>query len=503
MMRKLDRQTRPSPEGRAKGAEDRSKTIRILAGAMLACGAVAVGVGGSFLTSRAVGDRPVKTAEDSMEDARLYLADGDYYKAIVSCEKLLEDDVYGREAWSGLAAGYSGLGNYEEEARVREQIAVDDPDDLDNQIRLIEIMIRNQELKEAKDRTKELLEQTDSEELQALYREMNIAPPEFNLASGSYDDYQLLRLAGSYENAAVHYTTDGTEPTEESPVFQDGIVISRPENTVRAVAVGALGYRSSETVLNLTVTRPVEDVSGDGSLIMQYISNNLLNKAWNEPIYNYEMAQLTDIHILGNYMVEADQPEAVFYEGCYKRYDSREYDKGRFDLGFVQYTPFLKSLSMSYQENLDLAPLAGLSCLEELSLLNDDITDVSPLAGLTGLRKLALGWNDISDVSPLAGLVNLESLGLWNNQISDVNMLGGLTQLTYFDVSNNQVSQIECTRNMPGLNEAWVNNNQIKSLAPLDRCDRLMVVMQSGNPISDYGTLREKAARLYKSDLEQ
>ena len=503
MMRKYGGEGNSPDRGQISGGEKRSRTIRILAGAMLACGLMAVAAGGSFLMSGTAGSRPVKTPEDYIKDARAYLEDGDYYEAIVSCEKLLEDDTYGREAWSGLANGYSRLGNYEEEERVREQIALDDPGDLDNQIRLIEIMIRNKELEAAKDRTEELLGQTDSEELRSLYEEMNIDPPEYNLTSGTYDDYQLLKLTGTYENAMVHYTVDGNEPTEKSPVLQDGIVISFPQTTVRAAAIGALGYKSEETVLEMTVTRPVEDLSNDYSLIMQYIRNNILNKAWNEPVYNYEMAQVTDVYIIGSYIIEAGQPEAVFYEDCYKQYDNQEYNRGQFDLGFVQYTPFLKRLSMSYQNNLDVTPLAGLSYLEELSLLNDNIGDVSALAGLTSLRKLALGWNNISDVSPLAGLVNLESLGLWNNQVSDVNMLGGLTQLTYFDVSNNQVSQIECTRNMPGLSEVWINNNQIGSLSPLDRCDRLMVVMQSGNPVSDYGTLREKAAGLYKSDLEQ
>ena len=98
MMRKYGGEGNSPDRGQISGGEKRSRTIRILAGAMLACGLMAVAAGGSFLMSGTAGSRPVKTPEDYIKDARAYLEDGDYYEAIVSCEKLLEDDTYGREA---------------------------------------------------------------------------------------------------------------------------------------------------------------------------------------------------------------------------------------------------------------------------------------------------------------------------------------------------------------------------------------------------------------------
>lgn len=479
------------------------KYIKLLAAGMLACGLVAIAVGGSFFVSGTKGTRPVKTPEDYMRDAELYLNDGDYDKAVVSYEKLLDEEQYGQEALSGMADACSRMGNYEEEENIRNQIAQEYPDNLDNQIRLIEIMIQKKELETAKAKTEELLKETGSDELKSLYKEMDIATPEFNLTSGSYDAYQLLKLANTYDNAVVHYTIDGNEPTEGSPIYKDGIVISYPETVVRAIAVGALGYRSGEATLNMTITKPVEEVQADwNNTALSRIKSNILNKSWDSPVYNYELAQLRELYLLGEYYLDTEIQNAVFYGDCYKRYESREYGRGGFDIEFARYTPFLRTLFVGYQKDLDLAPLAGLQYLEDLSLLNNNIMDISPLAGLTSLKRLALGWNSIGDASPLAGLVNLESLGLWDNQIRDVSMLGGLTELTYFDISGNQVTEIECVRNMPKLNEVWINNNQIETLAPLDACDQLMVLMQGSNPISDYGTVKEKADNLYKSDLE-
>lgn len=479
------------------------KHIKLLAAVMLSCALVAIAVGGSFFAAGTNRARPEKTSEDYLEDAQLYLEDGDYYKAVVFYEKLLEDQQYGPQARMGLANAYWQMGNYEEEEAVRNQIAQEEPDNQENQIRLIEIMILNKDLESAKSKTAELLERTDSDEVRSLYEEMEVAAPEFNLSSGSYDDYQLLQLANGYDNALVYYTMDGSEPTDSSPVFENGLVISYPETEIRAVAVNALGYKSEEIALRLTVTKPVEEVETDWhDNALNYIKNNVLNKSWNDPVYNYELAQLREIYLLGTYNVNTEPQDTVFFEDSYMRYNSREHEKGEFSIEFVKYTPFLKTLSVGYQESLNLEPLTGLLYLENLSLLNDNISDISPLAGLTSLKKLALGWNNIEDTSPLAGLLNLESLGLWNNQIGDVSMLGGLTGLTYFDISNNQIAQIECVRNMPELSEVWIAHNQIETLEPLDGCEKLMVLMQGGNPISNYGTVKEKADHFYKSDLD-
>lgn len=476
------------------------KSIRLLAAGMLTCGLVSIAVGWSFFVSGTKETRPVKTAENYLYDASLYLEDGDYEKAVVSYEKALEEEPYRQEAQIGMADAWSRMGDHEEEKKIRNQIAQEDPDNLNNQIRLIEIMIQDRDLEDAKLKTEELLEKTDSEELRSLHKEMEIPAPEFDLTSGSYDDYQLLRLTNIYENALVHYTSDGSEPTENSPVYEDGIVISYPNTEIRAVAIGTLGYKSEEITLNMAITKPTEIVMEDRTT--DYIKSNILGKNWDSPVYNYEMAQLREIYLLGTYDIGAEPENVVFYADCYKQYGSREYGKGTFDIEFVRYTPFLQTLFVGYQERLDLSPLAGLRYLENLSLLNNDIIDINPLTGLTSIKKLALGWNNISDITPLEGLVNLESLGLWNNQISDISVLKNLTELTYFDVSNNQVTQIDCIRNMPKLNEVWINGNQINTLAPLEACEQLMVLMQGNNPVSDYGMVKEKAANLYKSDLE-
>lgn len=484
------------------------KRIRLLASGALIISLIAIAVGGSFLMAVSTATRPSKTYDDYMTDGDLYLENSEYFKAIVSYENALTERADSIDALQGLASTYYRQINQEKEAEVRNQIAEKDPADLDNQVRLVELMINEGNLDEAKEKTEELMASNDSDSLRSLYSEMEIATPVFNLSSGSYADYQLLQLTNVYNNAIVRYTTDGSEPTTSSQSYIDGIVISYPETVIRAKAFGSLGYTSDEVSLNFSITKPVEIVNlrnnygGNYSDTLYRITNSVLNKSWNSDVYNYEMAQIRELYILGEYNVESEPMSVSFYSDYYKRYDSRYAEHGNFDLAFATYTPFLKTLSVGYQTSLDLSPLASLSYIEDLSLLNNGITDISALSGLTSLRRLALGWNDISDVVALSNLTGLESLGLWNNQVANIDALHGLSNLTYFDVAYNNISNLGVVSGMPELNELWINNNQISDISPVSGNQKLMVLMQRGNPISNHDALTDIKPQLYKTDLE-
>lgn len=481
------------------------KRIKFLTIGNLILGFAAIAVGASFLMAGTTATRPQKTFDDYMADAEIYLDGGDYYKAVVSYESALDVKEEDLNALYGLAAVYSRQMNYKKEQEIRKQIAELTPDDIENQVRLVEIEINLGQLGMAKAMTERLMDVYDSEELKLLYAEMNIDTPVFNIVSGVYDDYQLLLLTNTYSNAYVHYTTDGNEPTIDSLLYKDGIVISYPETVIRAKAFGVLGYTSEEVRLDFTITKPIEVVSSNNYNIhsdtLYRIGDSILNKSWSSDIYNYEMAQIRELYMLGNYNISSEPMTATFCNGYYNMDESRYTEMGNFNLGFVVYTPFLKTLSVGYQNELDISPLSNLSYLENLSLLNDGITDISPLSSLSTLKMLALGWNSISDISPLSALSELESLGLWNNQLSDISRLESLSRLTYLDIAYNGVSQIDCVAQMPNLNELWINNNRITNISSLGDCTKLKVLMQNNNQIDDYTPIEGITNQLYKSDV--
>ena len=59
---------------------------------------------------------------------------------------------------------------------------------------------------------------------------------EFSLEEGAYITAQELTLSCATEGASIYYTTDGTDPDEESTEYEDAITIDHP-TTVKAIAI--------------------------------------------------------------------------------------------------------------------------------------------------------------------------------------------------------------------------------------------------------------------------
>lgn len=92
------------------------------------------------------------------------------------------------------------------------------------------------------------------------------------------------------------------------------------------------------------------------------------------------------------------------------------------DLDGLQYATNLKQLHLfgshcSEGGIKSLAPLTGLTHLEELELIKHRITDVQALSTLINLKKLDLSHNQITDISALQHLTLLEHVNLKDNPI--------------------------------------------------------------------------------------
>lgn len=478
------------------------KKIRFVMIGMILCGCIAAAVGAAFLFSNTALERPEKVAADYLAEGGLYLDDGEYMKAVMSFRKVLAQEENHTEALAGIAEAYEALQYDEEEENARELLSQAEPDNLDNWVGLVMVKMKRKQLAEAKQLVEELLTEYENEDLALLYHQMDIKEPVFNLEEGNYGTYQLLELESIPDNATVYYTTDGTDPDEYSTVYEKGIILSYPENVIKAVAIGYMGYQSGIVEKRFQITTPVEEIK-DVSSDFEWRVRDSLHKNWDDPIYNYELAQIRSLYIFGEYNVYLEeQPDMTFYADRYQWYQSSYDGYGEMKLDMLAYTPFLETLVVSYQKSVDMEAMSNLTCLENLSLLNDGIEDIQNLKNLKNLRKLALGWNRITDVSPLEDLTNLTSLGLWDNQIQDVACLEGLEQLNYFDISGNQVQSIACVRNMPELTELWISGNRIDDFTPIDDCHNLMVLMCADNPAGNYETDDETNRRLIKTDME-
>ena len=75
--------------------------------------------------------------------------------------------------------------------------------------------------------------------------ELHIAPdPVFSLPGGEYAEEKTLQLYVKNDKASVYYTLDGTEPTSESTLYTEGIVLEAGTTVVKAISVNEKGIPS-------------------------------------------------------------------------------------------------------------------------------------------------------------------------------------------------------------------------------------------------------------------
>ncbi len=147
----------------------------------------------------------------------------------------------------------------------------------------------------------------------------------------------------------------------------------------------------------------------------------------------------------------------------------------------IQFATGLKQLDLrngnTYNNILDISPLAGLTQLTHLNLDQNNISDISPLAGLTQLQhlyiredrkdSLATYDNNISDITPLAGLTQLQILWISGNNISDLSPLTGLTQLTSLSLGRNNITNVSPLAGLTELTDLNLDGNNISDFSPL------------------------------------
>ena len=152
------------------------------------------------------------------------------------------------------------------------------------------------------------------------------------------------------------------------------------------------------------------DMETDGFTIIRDNENNQ-SKTHSKKIREYDFYDAikirhygqTDIEFPSYYLEDIDEFEL---SSCYIN-----------DLDGVQFCIHAKTMDLSDNRIVDLAPLNGLASLEELNLADNLIGDIDALGYLTNLKSVNLSNNRIEDISPLIELEKLEYVDLTGNQI--------------------------------------------------------------------------------------
>lgn len=100
----------------------------------------------------------------------------------------------------------------------------------------------------------DLLLASNNEDIIETYQSYVVKEPEFSVKEGSYDGIQPLKLT-TFGRNKIYFTTDGSEPDENSERYVSPILLEEGEHVVRAVAVNENGIHSKvvEKTYHITV----------------------------------------------------------------------------------------------------------------------------------------------------------------------------------------------------------------------------------------------------------
>ncbi len=436
-----------------------------------------------------------------------YLSELNYEQAIASYRQALDVDEKNKEANLGLAEAYDSNNMFTyAEAVYRNMLEMDDLQ-ADVYEKLADIYMRQQKLDEARDLLEGAVEKVDDEVIDKLYYVTRPEPPTVNHTSGDYKERIQVELIPSEEKQTIYYTLDGSEPTAESTVYNKPLILPNGITTIKTMVINTTGYQSDIAVYEYNIDIQDILVELEEPLIEQIIRNKL-QISYNEPIYNDDIEQITELYIVGTSVGDSEDTRNVYLEEDAYSVDGYGYSlyaQGQITtLNDLRYMPFLERVIAVYQPGLDVSCLAECASVKELSLVGNELTaqDLEALKDLTGLVKLNLGWNNIRDISSLSGLVNLTSLGIWGNQIGDIQAVSELVNLEYLDFADNRVSDMTPITGLIRLKQLWIYNNNIKDISSLSGLENLQVLMLRDNPIENPEAVRSVYPHLTRIDVD-
>lgn len=434
-----------------------------------------------------------------------YLSDLKYEQAIAAYSQALEIDEKNWEANRGLAEAYEAndMGVYAE-AIYKNMLEMDESN-ADIYGALAELYIAEDKLDEAKELLEIAVTKVQNDNIDELYLMTKPESPAANYASGEYDERIKIELTASEENQTIYYTLDGTNPTVDAENYSEGIILRNGKTTIKAMAINSAGYQSETAVYeyNILIEDTVIELSEP---VIEKIIRDGLKLTNNEPIYNDDVEQITELYIVGENIYAHKKLYNVYLKENSYIIDGSEY----FCYGYGQistlkdlvYMPFLERVVIVYQPGLDVSDLSVCTSIKELSLVGNSLGEeaLSVISKINGLKKLNIAWNNIRNIDFLDKLSNLESLAVWGNDIKDITAVKQLKNLKYLDFSENEVTDISPVAGLTNLEELWIYDNKIKDISSLNSLKNLQVVMLRNNPITNPEEIRNIYAHLVRLD---
>jgi len=290
-----------------------------------------------------------------------------------------------------------------------------------------------------------------------------VATPTFSPDGGVFNEEKDVTVDCSTPDAVIYYTTDDSEPTEDSPVVVSGESIHLSETSTLKARAFADGMDPSEIksadfkfLIGVLDIPPAEF----NALVDLYNSTNgpgwTNNASWLTDDPGWFGLIIEDGHVTGidltNNVLSGSIPTSV---------------------GDLTNLTWL-SLGMNSLTGPIPAEIGNLTNLQALRLWINQLDGSIPdeIGNLTNLRDLGLGANRLSGSIPssIGNLTMLEGFTADNNSLSDQipTSIGNLTNLMWLGLGANQLSGSIPPEigDLTNLNLLWLDNNNLSASIP-------------------------------------
>lgn len=140
-----------------------------------------------------------------------------------------------------LCDNYYELGKYDEALAVLESLTSEYPGDMN----IYERIVKNYEAKGDNASISKLVKESEDESVKYKYGDFMKPTLSASPAGGTYFESQLITFKAD-KDAKVYYTTDGSDPTENSLIYEEPIIVDAEDEEVviKAICISSKGIES-------------------------------------------------------------------------------------------------------------------------------------------------------------------------------------------------------------------------------------------------------------------
>lgn len=308
-----------------------------------------------------------------------------------------------------------------------------------------------------------------------------------DLSAGYYSEYIHVNLDSRAKY--IFYSMDGSYPSINGLLHQNGITLPSGETVITAIAVGEDGLVSPVAVLNYTVTGVIEEVTFQDAAVESAI-RSLISAGSNELILTNQLWDITEFTVPETAKSLAD----LAYLPNLTKLEANGLEIA--DLSFLSSLLKLETLNLSGSsfpvEGMPI--IAALPALKTLSLADCNLSTIDYLENAAALTELDLSNNTIRNLDVLKTVPALKKLYLQHNAVNTLDAVSALENLEVLNVSFNAVTSLEPLESCCNLKELSADHNSLNTLDGLDDLALLELLSVDYNSITDISDLTDNGA---------